>query len=645
MSTRLSLSLGGLALAVLLFLGVNLLAGLGLSGARIDLTAEKLYTLSPGTKSLLGNVKEPLTFRFVFSDKLTAGVPALKTYAQRVRDLLGEFARQSKGKIALEIVDPEPFSDDEDEAVKAGLQGASLDIASGRQVYFGLVAKNAAGRQEVIPFFETEKERFLEYDLARIVHGLAETRKPIVGLVGDMPLEFGPGGMMAAMRGQSRPYAVMEQLRQFFDIKTVRGDAQAIDDDVTVLIVAQPQTLSESMLYAIDQYVLKGGKALVFVDPLAEWATGSPEMGMMPLGIGLPPGVFTMLGAWGVGMEKGKFVADRELAVPVSTGDLPGMRRRVVAYPAWMTLTDAQRSKDDVVTARLGNLNMGTAGAFTKKEGAKITFAPLLTSSDQGQLLNVDAIGFRPDPEAVFAALKPGGERQVLAVRVSGTVATAFPDGPPKAKDEEKKDGEKKDEAKKDEAAKRPHLAGSTQPANLILVGDSDFLDDRFWVREQDFLGRRMLVPFAGNGDFVVNAVDNLTGSGELIGLRGRSSGQRPFEALDRLRRQAGERFLAEEQALQKRLTDTQRKLDELKGKEKPGTAQTLSDEEKQALDGFRAEMLKTRKELRAVQHNLNRDIERVGAWLKFLNIGLVPILVIGAALGLAYWRRKKAVA
>lgn len=615
--TRKSLSLAALALAAVLFVAVNVLSQATLRSARLDLTADRLYTLSPGTKNVIAGVREPITLKLFFSEKLAGEVPVLRTYGQRVRELLEAYAGRSDGRIRLQVIDPEPFSDAEDMAVEAGVKPVPLDRASGRQIYFGLVGTNTTDKQEVIPFFQQERETFLEYDLTRLVYNLSDPKKPVVAILTGMELEYGPGGIMAAMRGGGQPYAVYSQLTALFDVRLLKGDVSAIDEDVNVLVVARPKALSDRTLYAVDQYVLKGGHAVLFVDPWAESDVEAGSGGMPDPTASKTAALPKLFDAWGLSMDAGRFVADPRLAVNVSVG------RRAVPYAAWLSVDDAHRDRKDVVTADLGTVNLATAGSLRMKEGASLTFTPLLTSSASGQMVDVALVMGRPEPEKLMASLKAQGQAEVLAARVSGTLTSAFA-APP------------------GEGAGKPHLSESARPANLIVVADSDLLEDRFWVETQPALGQRLAVPFAGNGDFVVNAVENLAGSADLISLRGRAGSVRPFVLVDDLRRAAGQQMLGHEQELRQRLEDTERRIAELQGKAKGGAGALLSAEEQQAIDGFRGEVLRIRKELRDVQHTLNRDIERLAATVKAVNIVAVPLVVAVAAVGVAGLRARR---
>ena len=622
------LSGAALGVAAVLFLAINIYSQATLRQSRLDLTADRLFTLSEGTRNILAGLNEPITLKLFFSEKLAAASPQFRVYGQRVRELIEEMANRSRGRLRLQVIDPEPFSDTEDRAVAAGLQGVPLDQASGQTGYFGLVGTNSTDHQEVISFFSQDREPFLEYDIVKLVYALTDPRKPVVGILSDMDLTYGPGGMMAAMQGQSRPYAFLRQLRQSFDVRVLKTDLTAIDADVTVLVVIRPRQLPDPALYAIDQYLVAGGRAVLYVDPNAEGITEQPNQPVGSRVAGLP----RLFNAWGLDLDEHHFVADPQLAVRVTVGE--GARRRTVPYPAWLTLTPDTFNREDVVTATLSNLMVGSVGALSKRPNAAITFTALITSTPQARLLDVGLLDSEKEPEALMAALGSDHATQVLAARITGLLKTAFPDGPPAPPPAPA--------AKGSEVAKTKPLTVTSQPANLIVVADTDLLEDRFWVQEQNFLGQRVLVPFSGNVDFLVNAIDNLTGSNDLISLRSRAGVARPFLLVDSMNRTASEKFLARERALRKKLEQVQRQVADLQEKAKPGGAAVLSAEERAAIERFRAEALATRKELRNVQHSLNRDIERLAATLKIINIGLMPLLVTGFAIGLAAWRVRR---
>ncbi|MFQ5954158.1 MAG: Gldg family protein, partial [Kiloniellales bacterium] len=613
------LSVTGLTLAAILFVSLNLWAGAALTGARLDLTQEGLFTLSPGTRNILKSIDEPITFRFYFSERLGRDIPSYAIYANRVRDMLHEFAAAAGGRLRLEVIEPEPFSDIEDRAVALGLQGVPID-RFGEQVYFGLAGTNSTDDVEVIPFFQGERGRFLEYDLARLAYILANPRRPVIGVASSLPLN---GNIRAAMAGLGRvgePWIVMRQLRQLFEVRQLGPDPKQIDDDIDVLMLVHPTGLSGESLYAIDQYLMGGGRALIFVDPYAEGLTTRPPMGPpKPAASDLEP----LFDAWGLELVDGKVAGDLRFARQVDVGT--GRRVEPARYVAWLALDGTTLDRDDPVVSDIRALNLASVGFLRRAEDAAVTLTPLITTSPEAMVIDAEKLSGLPDVKGLLGAYRPGGERLVLAARLGGIVNTAFPDGPPKAEDAETAN-EAADPTAEQAGPAADQLLQSATPLNVIVVADTDLLEDRFWVGEGDFFGQRMVLPVAGNGDLVINAIDNLAGSSDLISLRSRGTVSRPFVRLEGMQRAAEQRLRGKEQELQERLQATRKKLAELETTEPAAGAAILSDEQRQAIQDFRLQLLDIRGQLRAVQRDLRRDIEALEGALRFANIGLVPI-------------------
>ncbi|MGE0714696.1 MAG: Gldg family protein [Alphaproteobacteria bacterium] len=646
-SNRTLWSLVALVAATVLFVAVNILAQSWTQ--RLDLTEQRLYTLSPGSKSVLRNIGEPITVRYYYSDRLGREVPAYATYATRVRELLDEYVALSGGKIRLEQLNPLPFSDEEDRAVAFGLQGVPI-TQGGEQVYFGLAATNSTDDEQVIAFLQPERERFLEYDLTKLVYNLANPKKKVVALITDLPLEG--DAMQMRMTGRPpQPWAIMEQLRGFFEMRQMGGDIAEIGDDVAVAMVVHPKNLSKQTQYALDQFVLKGGRALVFTDPNseAERSRPNPMRGPVEDASSYLDDIYK---AWGVEMVKGKVLGDRFAARRVNAGG--SSRIQAVDYVGWLTLRQANLDTSDPVTAELNQLNLATTGILRKADGGTTTITPLIQSSSAS--MEIDATEFMapvPDVLGLLNRFKPQNKREIIAARVQGPAKTAFPDGPPKkdppkaASDSEEDKKKAADEAKKIEEdhakAMEKHVAEAKQPINVIVVADTDILDDRFWVNTQDFFGQRLQVPIANNADFVANAIESLTGSNDLIGLRSRGTSNRPFEIVQELQREAESRFRNKEKELQDKLKDVEKKLADIRNQGQGQGAQViLTADQQRSIDQFRTEMVATRKELRDVQLALRKDIDRLQGWVQFLNIGAIPIVVALFAILLGLWRRAR---
>ena len=576
----------GLALAAVLFVSVNTLAGRLLGGAHFDLTDQQLYSLSDGTKSVLAKIDEPITLKLYYSKHLGEVSPGYAVFAGRVQDLLQEYAARSHGKIEIKLLDPVPFSDIEDQATAAGLQGVPVEDGD-EQVYFGLAGTNSTDDQDTIAFFQIDREKFLELDLTKLIQSLAFPKRKVIGLATALSLD---GDMMAQMQGRpTHPQIVMDQLRQTFDVHSMPPNFDKVPDDIDVLMLVQPEKLQPKTEYAVDQWVLGGGHALVFVDPHSEFQTTHPSM-LAPPGASTAADFDPVLKAWGVELVKDKVVGDRQAARRVNAGG--GGHVQAADYLARLALTDDDFNHDDPVTGKLSSINVATAGALLPVEGAKTKFEPLLQSSMQSELIDVDKVKQMPDVLGLLRDFKSAGTRYTIAARITGPADTAFPDGPPQALD-----AQGKPVGTVDDAAKAAQLKTAKTPINVIVVADSDLLDDRFWAQVQDFFGQRVLTPQAGNADFVANAVDSLAGSGELIGLRSRGSVVRPFTLVEEKQRIAQDKYQAQEKSLQDKLKETQAKLDQISGKD--ADTDKLTPEQVQAVDQFRATIIQTRQQLR----------------------------------------------
>lgn len=619
--SRRTIALASLAAAVVLFVAVNVIAGNWLADVRVDLTQEGLYTLSPATRTTLAKITEPITLRFYYSPQLGREVPSYGVFADRVREMLQQYAAVAKGKIVLQTLDPEPFSLVEDRAVALGLQGVPLD-QSGTPVYFGLAGTNSTDDEATIPFFQTDRERFLEYDLTKLIAGLADPHKTVVGLATQLPLE---GDLMAAMQGRPLvPYAVLEQMQQLYDVQTLGTDFSMVPSTIDVLMLVHPQKLSDKTLYAIDQFVLKGGRALVFVDPDSETQRRHPSQ-LNPPGLPNDSNLDKLFAAWGLRLVPKMVAADRANAERVNAGTDTNVQ--AIDYIGWLNLKTDSLSRDNPITADLSQINVATPGVLEPLPGAKTTFAPLITTSTDS--MEIPADKFRaPDPVALLAGFKSDGKKLVIAAQITGPAATAFPDGPPKSGDQ----GNAAAANKKDDAPPPAQVKIAVKPIDVVAVADTDILDDRFWVQVQNFFGQRVTVPMASNGDFVTDAIDVLAGGTDLIGLRSRGTAVRPFTLVQNIQRAADTRYQASEKGLEDKLKDTEQKLKDLRDK---GThpAGTVDAAQNETIENFRAQLLATRRQLRKVQLAEREDIDRLQSWVEFFDVALIPILVAFAAL------------
>lgn len=624
------LTTSGLLIGLALFVAVNILSNTTLKSLRLDLTENSLYTLSEGTKNILANLDEPITLRFYLSEKLATQLPGINSYASRVKELLQEYQRYAGSKLHLEIIDPEPFSEQEDRAVAYGLQGVPLDD-SNTTFYFGLVGTNAIDTEEAITFFQPDRESFLEYDVSKLVYKLANPKQPVMGIMSSLPIQ---GSSSPFMQNAEQSLMIVDQLRQLFEVRTVDTTATTIGSDIDVLMLVHPKELTDSTLYAIDQFILSGGRAMIFVDPYSETDT-PPQNPQNPLANMNAPrnsDLAKLFEQWGVELMQDKVIGDMNLAQRVQIRK--GSRAVVIDYPVYMDLNSPTLfSNDDIVTGDLGNVNVATAGSLTHKEGASTDMIPLMVTSEQAMAIDSSKLGMFADPEAMVKEFKP--EQQfTLAARITGQVKTAFPDGKPVTEEEET---ETIDED-------TPHLTESKDSINVIVVADTDLLQDQFWVQVQNFLGQRIAIPLASNGDFVTNSIESLMGNNDLISVRSRGNFTRPFTKVAEIQKVAEQRFREKEQELQARLEQTEQKLLELQNQKQGDSALLLSAEQRQEIDGFRQQKVQIRKELRDVQHQLRKDIEALESQMKFVNIGLIPLFIAFGGIGLAFYRREKRV-
>jgi len=619
---RVGFGVGGLIALAVLFLAVVMLSNVSLRGVRLDLTQNKLYTLSKGTQQVLRDLKEPVNLYFYFSrDAAAKQSPLMLPYAARVREFLEEVSARAGGKIHLQVIDPQPFSDDEDRAAEFGLQSLH---PGGEALYFGLAGTNSTDGRSAIPTFTADREEFLEYDVAKLVQELGTPKKPVIGLLSSIGVQ----GQFNPQTGQmGEPWPIYTQLQQQFAVRNLTADLDHIDKDVDVLMLIHPKDLAPKTLYAIDQFVMRGGRMLLLVDPNAgaDLTGQDPRNPLAGAMANHSSDLQPLLSTWGIDYDATKVIGDlgRGLEVRSNTSAAP------IRHIGILGLRHGDMDAKDVVTASLESINLATVGSLAARPGAKTTFEPLLLSSANAEPLPAQRFNALVDPAVLRDGFKSTGVRYTIAARITGPVDSAYPNGPP---------GDQKPASGPPVA----HLAKSTTPANIVVIADTDLLMDYLWVQTRELLGQRISQAFANNGDLIANILDNLSGSSALISVRGRASFSRPFERIEALKRQADDRLRAKALELQSELQQTEGKLTELQAKRNDQSSLMLSPEQEAELKRFTAEKARVRKELRETERGLDVDINRLGSRLKVINIAIAPLLVAVAGVVILSLRRRR---
>ncbi|MBT81872.1 MAG: ABC transporter [Alteromonadaceae bacterium] len=600
------LSLGLLAVLFVLLVFIN---NQLLSKYRIDLTEDKVFSLSEGTRNVLTSLDEPVTLYFFYSDSATTGMTKMRNYAARVESLLREYAQASGGKVQLQIVDPVPFSENEDKASQFGLTGAALGNA-GEQIYFGLAGTNLLDDQFTIPFFDPKNEQFLEYEISKLIYRLSNPDTLTLALVTDLPVAGGQDPLTGRYTG---PMVFYQQLAQLYNIRIVNSTADGLPEDTDVVLLAHPQALSDGLLYAIDQFAMHNGRILAFIDPHYE---GNALSSLQQVGANASS--FPLLKAWGIKADLTNIVLDAQLAF-----DLRNENGAIVKHFGILGLTAAQLDRNDVITANLDSVNGASFGALETVKKAGMSMHTLIRSSVNSGLTNADNYAQTLNPVALHRGFGGNTETYTVAARYRGKARSYF-------------------SAPKD-PAKAATYEGQTDNLNLVLVADADMLSDRYWVQQTAFFGDTVFTPFANNGDFIVNAIENLTGSDALISIRSRGTYVRPFERVKALETAAEGKYREQEEQLQEELIQTEQKLRELQGQQGQGGTIVFTGQQQEAIDKYIARRVEIRRELREVRYQLDREIDRLGDKLKIVNIALAPAVLTGLLWLLAFIFKRRA--
>jgi ABC-type uncharacterized transport system involved in gliding motility auxiliary subunit len=597
-------------LLLLLFVAISMLAGNLLKGTRFDLTENRLYTLSEGTRNILENLQEQVNLYLFFSEDASRDLPQIRSYARRVDEMVEEFENHAGGRLIVQRIDPKPFSEEEDQAAAFGLQAVPVG-AGGATLYLGIAGTNSLDDIQAMPFLQPSKEKFLEYDLAKMISSLGSPERKTMGLMSTLEMT---AGFDPSSQGMREAWVAYDQLSQLFDIETIDPLGDVLPDTLDVLMVVHPKGLSESMIYQLDQFVLGGGRLIAFLDPFAESDRGDPNDPMARMQAGSASEFGPLLDGWGVTFDATRVIGDLQYGIGTSQSRHIG----ILSVPG-----DGLNS-EDIVSADLEVVNLSSTGWLTPLEGARTGFQALVQSSENAAPMDASRLRFLTDPAELMNGFNPSGDRYVLAARITGPASSAVSEIP-------------------EDADSGAHLSESGESGiNVMLFADTDLLTDRLWVQKQPFLGQSLVTAFADNGSLVVNAVDNMLGDQDLIGIRTRANSSRPFDRVSDLRIEAERSYRATEERLQQELAETERKLTGLQAAKGESDLLVLSDEQQEEVQRFMDRRLEIRKELRQVQHDLQRDIDRLGTRLKLINIASVPVLVMLVALLYAMRRRKQ---
>jgi ABC-type uncharacterized transport system involved in gliding motility auxiliary subunit len=620
----------GVGVMFVIVVAINLIAST--MNTRVDLTEGNIYTLSPGTKAILKKIDSPVEVRLYYSQSESRVPSQFKTYAKRVEDLLNEFRQAANGNLEIKKLDPQPDSEAEDLANLDGVEGQPTE--TGDKFYLG-VAISLDPHKVALPFLPPARERLLEYDLARAVSQVLSTNKPVIGVMTPLPIFGQPMNPMMARMGQQQgqePWAFLSELKRDFDVRQVQMETEKIDDDVRVLMVIHPKEIKDTAQYAIDQFVMRGGKLIACLDPMS-LADVQKQNPMMPMPGG-PSNLEKLLKAWGVTFETTKVAADMNFARKLQVRQ--GQQEIV---PTLLFLSDTGISKEDVVANQIDEVLLPFAGVFTGTPATGLKQTVLLKTTKNSQL--VEPFLSQMSPSKIVDDFKASDTSYALAVRLEGKFKSAFPEGKPAAKPDDKEE-EKKDEKKPEDKPSGDSLKETKTDNAVFLIGDTDFLSDQFSVQVQNFFGQRIVQPRNGNLALTQNIVEQFAGDQNLIGVRSRGTLNRPFTVVKEMQANANQRFQAEIAKLQKEVDETNQKLGELQGKKEGNQRFIMSKEQQEELEKFKQKRADANKKLKLVRRSLAKDIESLELRTKVINIAGMPFLIALAGIGLAVVRKQK---
>lgn len=603
-------------LVAAIFIGANLASWKWLAPARIDFTANGLYTLSSSAKRVVERLVEPVELELVYSRGAGADFPAVRAHSARVRELLRELSARSGGRIRIKETDPAPFSDEEDRITATGLQPAPTD--GGDPIYFGVIGRNSVDDVIAIPFLAPERDALLEYDLVRLIAQLDDPALPRVAVVSSLPAFQGDG----AGEGDA---SILREMRRAFEVIPVGPRFRALPAGTDVLLIVHPGPLDDWQLYVVDQFLLRKGRALIALDPVSrvslavqgQRAVPSSSLGKLEASLGVALGP--------------EAVADRALALPIQV-DAGGGRQNIEGQPLFPAAPKALMSAKDPVTADLSRaINFGAPGHLVADPASGATFTTLIETTPLAALIPADFAMGNPAPRAVIEVYAPANAAQVLAGRLSGELKSAYSQPPPApAQDDPVLASLEMEEM----ARVDPFVSRSQTPAEIVFVADADAFDDGFYINPNSN------APIADNGAFILNALDNLGGDEALMALRSRAPAARPMDRVDALRAEARDRLYKEQQRLEALLKEAETRLAELEAKRAGGAVRT--PEELAEIAVFREQATAIRRQLRGVEREFRQDIDALAGRMEFINVWLPPIFAAVIGAGVFFWRSRR---
>lgn len=617
---------------------------------QLDLTSGGVYTLSPGSKSMLSKIEEPVTLKFYYSSSVRDLPIYFKNFANRIHQLLLQYQRASGGMVHVQLIDPRPDTKEETDAVAAGLSPQPLP--DGQQVFLGLVVVHA-DTEEAIPFFTPQRETLLEYDISSTIARAQQVTKPKIGIISGLnvvsefsSLSFRQQQLMAR-NNLPDDWVFVRELRNFYDIVSIdptkpAGEA-ALPDNLSLLMVIHPQAISDALKFQIDQFLLSGKPVIIAVDPYCriqfaqqqQNTTGMNMMNQGPTMSNLP----RLFEKWGIEYDPAIIVGDFKFPTKVPTP--PGQQGSsggASLYPTW--IGTRKFSEESPITSQLKIMLFVDAGHLNLREGTGLSYTPLSWSSPECGTLRSRELAMRP-PNMLFESIERSPRPLTFASLIQGEFSTAFPDGPPSGEGNEPKPADK---GKDSDAAARDSslLKKSTTPGTLVVITDVDFLADNFSVQEVNLFGSRAIQPINDNLNFISNLVESLTGSTDLLTLRGKEHSFREFELINDMQREAEKHFRHEEQQIDRRLAEVRRELSQIMEKSRSQSQLMASPELRKAVQRLRkqeAEFVSRRREIRK---NLREDIETLDRTLSLINLLTLPLLIALAGVAFFVHRSKR---